>query len=60
MSKYPYLVAELLRQGLSDEEAAKVVGGNILRVWKEVEAVAEKLQKDGQPVLEDDIASPKW
>lgn len=60
VSKYPDLVAELLRQGLSDEDAAKVVGGNVLRVWKEVEAVAEKLQKDGQPVLEDDIASPKW
>ncbi|KAL2879446.1 hypothetical protein SGCOL_005311 [Colletotrichum sp. CLE4] len=58
VSKYPDLVAELLRQGLSDEDAAKVVGGNVLRVWKEVEAVAEKLQKDGQPVLEDDIAGP--
>ncbi|OLN84481.1 putative dipeptidase [Colletotrichum chlorophyti] len=55
VSKYPDLVAELLRQGLSDEDAAKVVGGNVLRVWKEVEEVAEKLQKEREPVLEDDI-----
>ncbi|KAL2018029.1 hypothetical protein VTK56DRAFT_1345 [Thermocarpiscus australiensis] len=55
VSKFPDLVAELLRQGLSDEDAAKVVGGNLLRVWKEVEDVAEKMQKEGVPVLEDDL-----
>lgn len=55
VSKFPDLVAELLRQGVSDEDAAKVVGGNILRVWREVDAVAEELQKAGEPVLEDDL-----
>ncbi|KAK2028509.1 membrane dipeptidase [Colletotrichum zoysiae] len=55
VSKYPNLVAELLRQGLSDEDAAKVVGGNILRVWREVDAVAAKLQKEGELALEDDL-----
>ncbi|KAK6219705.1 membrane dipeptidase [Colletotrichum tabaci] len=59
VSKYPDLVAELLRQGVSDEDAAKVVGGNVLRVWKEVDAVAAKLQKDGEPVLEDDLPNAK-
>lgn len=54
VSKFPALVAELLRQGVSDEDAAKVVGGNILRVWEEVEAVAEAMQKAGEPVLEED------
>ncbi|KAK4193055.1 membrane dipeptidase-domain-containing protein [Podospora australis] len=49
VSKYPDLVAELLRQGVSDEDAAKVVGGNVLRVWREVEKVAAKLQKKGTP-----------
>ncbi|GKT85048.1 membrane dipeptidase [Colletotrichum tofieldiae] len=57
VSKYPDLVAELLRQGLSDGDVAKVVGGNVLRVWKEVDAVAAKLQKEGQPALEDDLPS---
>lgn len=55
VSKYPDLVAELLRRGVSDEDAAKVVGGNILRVWRDVDAVAAKLQKENEPVLEDDL-----
>ncbi|KAL2266480.1 hypothetical protein VTJ83DRAFT_5832 [Remersonia thermophila] len=55
VSKFPDLVAELLRQGVSDEDAAKVVGGNLLRVWKEVEAVAREMQRAGEPPLEDDL-----
>ena len=55
VSKYPDLVAELLRRGVSDEDAAKVVGGNLLRVWKEVDEVALKLQAEGVLPLEDEI-----
>ncbi|KAL2136929.1 hypothetical protein VTI74DRAFT_90 [Chaetomium olivicolor] len=55
VSKFPDLVAELLRQGLSDEDAANVAGGNLLRVWKEVAGVAQEMQKAGEPVLEDDL-----
>jgi membrane dipeptidase len=55
VSQFPSLVAELLRQGVSDEDASKVVGGNLLRVWREVEVVAEEMQKSGEPVLEDDL-----
>lgn len=57
VSKYPDLVAELLRRGVSDKDAAKVVGGNVLRVWKDVEAVAAKLQRENEPILEDDLPS---
>jgi membrane dipeptidase len=57
VSKYPDLVAELLRQGVSDEDAAKVVGGNLLRVWREVDAVAANMQAAGEPVMEDDLPS---
>jgi len=57
VSKFPDLVAELLRQGLSDEDVSKVVGGNLLRVWKEVDAVAEEMQRAGEPVLEDELPS---
>lgn len=55
VSKYPDLVAELLRRGVSDADAAKVVGANILRVWSDVEEVAAKLQSEGAPVMEDDL-----
>lgn len=54
VSKFPDLIAELLRQGVSDKDAAKIAGGNILRVWHEADKVARKLQKTTLP-LEDDV-----
>ncbi|KIW03263.1 uncharacterized protein PV09_05483 [Verruconis gallopava] len=53
VSKFPDLVAALLRAGVSDSDAAKVVGWNMLRVWHEVDRVAHQL-RDTLP-LEDDI-----
>jgi membrane dipeptidase len=55
VSKFPDLVAELLSRGVSDKDAAKVVGGNLLRVWADVDRVAAEMQKNGEPVLEDDV-----
>lgn len=55
VTDYPDVVAELLRRGVSDEDAAKVVGGNILRVWRDAEVVAAEMQASGAPVLEDDV-----
>lgn len=43
---YPVLLAELLRRGWSEEEVAKVAGKNVLRVFREAEAVAARLQKE--------------
>lgn len=56
VTKYPDLVAELLRQGVSDDDVSKIVGKNILRVWEDVETVATRLQAEGEPALEDDVA----
>ena len=47
VSKFPDLVAELLNMGVSDIDAAKVVGGNILRVWGEAEKQAVRMQREG-------------
>lgn len=55
VSKYPDLIAELLRRGVSDSDAAKVAGGNLLRVWKKVDEVALTLQSRGVLPAEDDI-----
>ncbi len=41
VSTYPNLVAELLARGYSDEDIEKILGGNALRVWSEVEAIAK-------------------
>lgn len=57
VSKFPDLVAELLRQGVSDSDVAKIVGRNLLRVWKEVDEVAARLQKTTLP-LEDELRNP--
>jgi len=40
VSKYPNLIAELLRRGYSEEDIRKICGENLLRVWSEVERVA--------------------
>jgi membrane dipeptidase len=55
VSKYPQLVKELLDRGVSDEEAGMVVGGNLLRVWREVDEVAEEMRREGAIPREDDL-----
>lgn len=55
VSKFPDLVAELLRMGLGDVDAAKVVGRNLLRVWGDVDRVAEKMQGAGVRPVEDEM-----
>ena len=42
VSQYPNLVAEFLRRGYSESDIAKILGGNLLRVWGEVEAYPKK------------------
>jgi membrane dipeptidase len=37
---------ELVRRGYSEEQIGKLWSGNLLRVWGEVEKVAQKLQKE--------------
>jgi membrane dipeptidase len=37
VSGYPKVVAELLKRGYSETDIQKILSGNILRVWKEVE-----------------------
>ncbi|KAK8092452.1 uncharacterized protein PG998_014937 [Apiospora kogelbergensis] len=53
VSKYPQLITELLKRGVSRKDMEGVVGGNILRVLEEVENVAHHLS-DEKP-LEDDV-----
>jgi membrane dipeptidase len=44
-SKYPNLIYELLSRNYSEEDIKKIMGGNMLRVWKEVENVAMKSEE---------------
>lgn len=49
VSKYPDLFAELIRRGWSDADLKKLAGENVLRVLREAEAVARRLQKERPP-----------
>jgi membrane dipeptidase len=44
VSHYPNLIRALLDRGYSEEDVEKFCGGNLLRVWAEVDAVARRLQ----------------
>lgn len=42
VASYPNLIAGLLQRGYSEADIAKILSGNLLRVWREVEAYAAK------------------
>jgi len=44
VSKIPALVRELARRGYSEEDLEKILGGNVLRVMRQVEQVARRTQ----------------
>jgi membrane dipeptidase len=46
---FPRLTAELLRRGYGNADAKKVIGQNLLRVMRETERVAARLQQAGGP-----------
>ena len=51
VSGYPRLVAALLERAWSEDDVAKLVRGNTLRVMRDVEAVARDLQTTRAPSL---------
>lgn len=46
VSRFPYLIAELIRRGWSDENLAKLASGNVVRTLAAAEAVAARLQRE--------------
>jgi len=46
VSTFPALVAELLRRGWSDGDVKRVIGLNVLRVMREAERAAARLQRE--------------
>jgi len=49
VDKFPALLEELARRGWSDAALAKVAGGNMLRVLRDAQAVATRLQATQPP-----------
>jgi membrane dipeptidase len=58
VSRYPYLMAELLRRGWSEENITSLARGNLLRVLGQVETVARRLQAERPPSLMQFEAEP--
>lgn len=44
VSTYPALIAELLQRGYSEEQLVAILGGNLMRVWAQVEQYAASRQ----------------
>jgi len=49
VDKFPTVLAEMARRGWSDQDLAKLAGGNVLRVMRGAEAVAKTLQAKEPP-----------
>ncbi|MFN3855853.1 MAG: dipeptidase [Phreatobacter sp.] len=45
-SRFPHLVAELVRRGWSDAAIGRILSGNVLRVWRAVERQARALAQE--------------
>jgi membrane dipeptidase len=56
VESYPNLFAELIRRGWSDENLAKLAGGNVLRVLRRAEAVARSMKNEPPALSEVDTA----
>jgi membrane dipeptidase len=49
VSAFPALFAELVRRGWSDQDLRKLAGENLLRVLRQAEGVAQRLQRERPP-----------
>jgi membrane dipeptidase len=55
VTRYPYLFAELLRRGYSDDDILKIAGRNHLRAMRQMEKVAAELQKTEKPLITEGV-----
>jgi membrane dipeptidase len=53
---YPNLFAELIRRGWSDQNLAKLAGGNVLRVLRRAEALSASMKNEPAALSDVDTA----
>lgn len=59
VSKYPDLIKKVMEKSqATDEQVAQLMGGNLLRVWKENERVAAELKKE--KVIDENWPDRRW
>jgi membrane dipeptidase len=49
VSRYPDLLAELMRRGWSDADIARLAGGNVLRVMDQADSIARSMNRRDEP-----------
>jgi len=54
VSMYPYLTQELVNRGYSKQDIHSILGGNVMRVLRECERVAAKMQAEDEEKTSDD------
>jgi len=59
VTRYPFLFAELLRRGYSDDDVLKIAGRNHLRAMRQMEKVAAELQESEAPLITEGLAAQK-
>jgi len=60
VSKYPKLLEAVLERGATEEQLAKLCGRNMIRVWKGVVAIREKMKQEGVEPVEDTWEGRTW
>jgi len=56
----PKITEALMARGYTAEDCRKILGGNLLRVFREVEQVAKELQAENRPRITDKQPFDKW
>ncbi len=56
----PKITEALMARGYSAEDCRKILGGNLLRVFREVEQVAKELQAENRPRISEKQPFDKW
>jgi hypothetical protein len=61
VTAYPSLIEAVLRRGATDAQVKKLLGENILRVWRENEIIAMRVQNlEGKKPIEDVWEGRRW
>ena len=56
----PKITEALMARGYSAEDCRKILGGNLLRVFREVEQVSKELQAENRPKITEKQPFDKW
>jgi membrane dipeptidase len=59
VSKFPLLIAELLKRGVSEQSVRNLAGLNVLRVLDAVDEVSARMKADNEEILQD-VIEPVW